>query len=171
MMAVSILLDTIRPKHIIEFGTGAGGLSIFIGIWAKINGANFRTYDSSDQRYYGELFNALKIEYICYDIFHHVDEIFSHIQQPGVTLVLCDNGDKHRELQTFSQGLKIGDFIMMHDYAKNQDVFTQKITPHYWDWHESSEQIALDAGLVPVYEKLLEYGAWGCFRKDKECLT
>jgi cephalosporin hydroxylase len=169
MLAISILLDAIKPRHIVEIGTGIGGLSVLIGIWAKLNGSNFRTYDSNDQRKYSELFLALGIDFQKKDALEAgVQEIVPHIQQPGVSLVLCDNGDKHRELAIYAPHLKLGDYIMMHDYAKSKEEYIEKIASKYWDWHESNESGAVGHGLTPVFTTLLEYAAWGCFRKEKE---
>lgn len=170
MLAISILLDKMRPENIIELGTGSGGLSILIGIWARIYGKNFRTYDKSDQRHTPDIFNALNIQFIQDDVYEAgANRIAPHIQQPGITLVLCDNGDKERELGIYAPKLKLGDYIMMHDYARNKEEFSEKISHgRYWDWHESSENAATSIGLIPVYTELLEYAVWGCFRKERE---
>jgi len=167
MLAMSILLDIIKPKNIIEFGTGTGGLSVLIGIWSKLNGANFRTYDNNDQRLYAEIFNKLGIEFICCDVHALHGDIIPHIQQPGVSLVLCDDGNKHQELEEYAPHLKPYDYIMMHDYSRDLDAYNSRIKPKYWDWHESSEFAGTQLGLTPVYERLLEYAVWGCFRKEQ----
>jgi cephalosporin hydroxylase len=165
MLAISLLLDTIKPRNIVEFGTGVGGLSVLIGLWAKMNGANFRTYDKSDQRQRPDIFEALGIRFSEKDVFSHLDEIAGHIQQGGVTLVLCDDGDKPKEIETFAKYLKSGDFIMAHDFIQN-DSTHDRIIPTYWSWRESSEKNGVDSGLTPVYQQLLEYTVWGCFRKE-----
>ena len=45
MLALNRLLIDLRPHRIIEIGTGAGGLSFYLGTYARIHGVRFVTID------------------------------------------------------------------------------------------------------------------------------
>lgn len=166
MNALSILLEVENPKTIVEFGTGFGGLSILLGIWARINGCDFKTYDQTDIREEIHIFEKLSINFECVDIHTAIPQIAERMRQPGKTIVFCDNGNKHREIVAFAPFLKDGDLILMHDYAKDDRFFSDEIVDKFWGWHESSKKDSENLDLIPVHEKLLEYAAWGCFKKE-----
>jgi hypothetical protein len=39
---------------------------------------------------------------------------------PGAVYIFCDGGNKPKELLTFSQFMRIGDIISVHDYTDDQ---------------------------------------------------
>lgn len=165
--AVSIFLNKIKPNTIVEFGSGQGGLSVLIGLFALINHTEYITYDTTDNCLYKDLFDILKINRKQEDIFSEktFENICKTIQQDGVTVVFADNGDKKRELKEFSKFLKSGDYILVHDYTENDDFFTTNIKDKFWSWHEVSLCDSDNLDIIPAYTKLFEYGVWGCFQK------
>lgn len=99
------------------------------------------------------------------------------IQSKGTTLVLCDGGDKVREVTQFAPYLKAGDFIMAHDWARDRAA-RERLRPKWpsWEswWSEGPEdavgrpglQPACDAnGVVQVYAEEFDDVAWFCGRK------
>jgi len=63
-----------------------------------------------------------KMVYIEMDLFHHIDIIGDVIKEN--TLVLCDNGDKIREMHLIAPYLKKDCVIMAHDYFESREEFT-----------------------------------------------
>ena len=115
--AFDSLLSEMKPARIIELGTGAGGLSVFLGIYSFATGCAFYTYDNLPRdRNYGELFKALGVNRHVCDIFADEKTIKELIAADGRTLLLCDNGNKKAEFNLFADALKVDDIIMAHDY-------------------------------------------------------
>jgi hypothetical protein len=97
-------------------------------------------------------------------------ELFDYINQPGLTIVLCDGGSKKNEFRLISSLVKEGDVIMAHDYAKNQDYFESNIKNKFWNWMEiqdsdinqSSNENNLNFLMQDEFEKV----AWVCKQKS-----
>ena len=51
-------------------------------------------------------------------------------------LLLCDGGDKPKEIQIYSEYLQDGSYIMGHDYAPTKDYFHKNIKIKIWNWLE-----------------------------------
>jgi len=106
--------------RIIEIGTYKWGLALFFFLWCKTKRANFYTYDikffpaSGVVRRLGVTLCFKKANIFQKDV---ADEIADHIKQPGMSIVMCDGGNKLRELTTFSRYLKDGDYIAVHDWG------------------------------------------------------
>lgn len=160
-------------KRIIELGTFHGGLSIFLGIYCFMNDITFITYDIQpfvhELPKINNLFKILNINYKIKNINNSFDEIKNEIQKDGVTLLLCDGGDKVNEFNTFSNYLKNNDIIMAHDYAVNDKVFNEEIKNKLWNWHEiqySQIQDACEKNNLQDYMKNeFEKAVWVCKRK------
>jgi hypothetical protein len=82
------------------------------------------------------------------------------------SLVMCDGGDKIREVNFYAPELQVGDFIMAHDYGKTRESF--KKAP--WQYHEIQwsdvSRAAIAHNLSSVYEELFEQVVWLCMRKE-----
>jgi hypothetical protein len=99
-----------------------------------------------------------------------VSLLFDYINQPGLTIVLCDGGSKKNEFRLISSLIKEGDVIMAHDYAKNQDYFESNIKNKFWNWMEiqdsdinqSSNENNLNFLMQDEFEKV----AWVCKQKS-----
>ncbi len=105
---------------IIELGTGVGGLSLFCGLLGIRYGLDVHTFDVTrhfDQPT-AELMAFLKVRY------HEVD-LFSAAGQAEVwgaidgrkTYLVCDNGNKRSEFQTYVPPLRPGSLVSVHDYG------------------------------------------------------
>ena len=94
-----------------------------------IRGVEFYTYDVKKR--WGEHLWKFKTDiefdkhFYQWDVFQHIEEIGKIISQPGQTIVFCDNGNKPREFNVFSQFLKVGDIIVVHDW--NKEIFPENV--------------------------------------------
>ena len=160
---LSILLDEVKPRQIIELGAGQGGLTIMLGIWARINGALFHSYELSCPLQLPELHEPLGIGLFAEDCMgkEASARIATVAQMDGVTLILCDNGNKRTEFARFQGVLKKGDIIMSHDFSDPE----RSIGSNYWGWSEFTPGDATPYSVKRVYRELLEYGAWGAYEK------
>lgn len=117
--AVHELLLTVEPSRIIELGTGFGGLTVFFGLYGYKHECDVVTYDNEPKdEAVSDLIAFLGVERYILDIFSIVDQISKRIAEPGKTILICDNGNKVREVNTFAGALKPGDVIMAHDYYR-----------------------------------------------------
>lgn len=138
-----------------------------------MNDITFITYDIQpfvhELPKINNLFKILNINYKIKNINNSFDEIKNEIQKDGVTLLLCDGGDKVNEFNTFSNYLKNNDIIMAHDYAVNDKVFNEEIKNKLWNWHEiqySQIQDACEKNNLQDYMKNeFEKAVWVCKRK------
>lgn len=163
------LLSRVRPARLLEIGTRTGGFTLML---ADVCGdAAIRTYDilqSPNQ----ELLLQRGIDSRVGDVFALEKEIGAYIQQPGKTMVLCDGGDKPREVKTFAPYLKPGDHILAHDYAADAEIFERDMRGQRWNWCEIvdadiAETIAA-VGLEPYIATQLAAVAWGSWRRTAE---
>ena len=91
-----------------------------------------------------------------------LEEIKSSIRSPGVSVVLCDGGDKPREFRILAEYLKPGDVIAAHDFMDHGS------TVHWRSCEIQSKDVAqtcLDFNLVPWNHEIFEQAAWLVKRK------
>lgn len=168
--AISILLEYGKPSRIMEFGTRFGGLSVFLGMYAKTCNIECYTFDIADQAKYKDFFNFMGVHYLVCDIFDPAvqQEISGLIRRPGRTILFCD-AIKEREFNVYAADLKPGDIILAHDYAKDQDDFeVMKKQRIWWQCEIEYDDIANTCSshhLVPVFADLFRTAAWCCFVK------
>jgi hypothetical protein len=158
-----------RPARIVELGTGCGGLSVLFQMYAAAGGGAFVTYDravhATEAR---RLFARLGVDarQRDFDAPFTTAEIARLIQEPGVTLLVCDGPDKVAEVTRFAPYLKTGDLVMAHDYAESRDVFDRTQHGRTWNYCEITE--ADIAGVVAAHRldavcpDVLAPGAWMC---------
>jgi len=169
------LLKEVKPKTVIEIGTSLGGLIRYINYMCKEMGLSLNavTYDINDR---GENFNNLmksegievKVENIFSEGYTGLKntEIVDTIQQDGVTVVLCDGGNKPKEFNILSKYLKKGDIIMAHDYASDKKKYENDIKEIYWNWHEISDNdidtAVTENNLKPFMQDVFTNAVWVC---------
>jgi cephalosporin hydroxylase len=175
------LVNRIKPKRVLEIGTASGGLTLLIRDIldeSSLHDTSLRSYDVIDKHYlHDQIKNGRNIEVIIKDVFNHQynelkerDEIVNYIQDDGVTLVLCDGGSKKNEFKILSDYLKIGDVIMAHDYAPNEEYFQEHIHGKIWNWLEIQDSDINDAclknNLVPYMDDDFKQVVWVCKIKE-----
>jgi cephalosporin hydroxylase len=170
---LSVAIHAIAPERILEIGTGSGGLSVLLALYARKTGADFVTIDRNECDPLAAAVidsvprrvplrsstGAWPSRVVC-DVWAREYAVNEFLSNPGRVLLLCDGGDKERELRTFAPALKAGDFVMVHDYLG--------ATEPEWRWVEIRldriTDLLEEQALVPSYE-YLERVAWGCFGK------
>ena len=173
------LLNAIKPKRILEIGTGVGGFTLFLRDTLNEIGLNktpiktFDIYHRTDQ--FKDEHNLENIDFNLYNIFNDdyelekVDEIKSFIQSEGITLVLCDGDSKVNEFKQLSPLLKIGDVIMAHDYIFNRQIFESDFFEKIWNWCEVTDedinQTCSEQNLKDFMMEDFEKVVWVCKRK------
>ena len=96
-------------------------------------------------------------------------EVIDFINNDGVTLVLCDGGDKIGEFNLLSNYIKPGDFIMAHDYSQDSETFESNVNNKIWNWHEISDKDIEDAcvknNLISYKKDVFDNVVWVCKTK------
>jgi len=169
-------LNEVKPKRILEIGTALGGFTKFLKLVS--DELNLETiilsYDIHSNPWYNEMIESgihVRVENIFNSDYSDVDVfVKDFIKSPGTTVVLCDGGDKVREFNVLSKYLKVGDFIMAHDYAENNEIFQEKINLKIWNWHEISNSDiirACEENNLKYYNKeSFENVVWTCRKKE-----
>ena len=165
-------LNEIKPKRILEIGTSLGGFTSFLNYSLKrLNvDCHILTYDIYYKNWYEQMKSDgidVRIENIFNSHYTEVkEEVIDFIIQDGVTLILCDGGSKIHEFNLLSNYMKVGDFIMAHDYSENRETFEKNVYLKIWNWHEIADIDIKDAcdrnNLVEYKKETFDNVAWVC---------
>jgi hypothetical protein len=143
----------IVPDRIIELGTCAGDFSLLIyNLRKEINDKfDFITCDHQI------LINIIpeKMSFCQMDIFEHIDFIGKLIKEN--TLILCDNGDKIREVHAMYPFLKKNCVLMAHDYFYDWEEFERR---NCWSACEITAADVSDLKLEPYLQDIMTEGLW-----------
>lgn len=169
------LIQSTQPHRILEIGTALGGFTAFLLETTQLLNikCNIRSYDIHYNSWYEDLKNNgadIRIENIFGDSWNSVqDEVVSYIQSEGLTIVLCDGGNKKDEFKLLSPHIKNNDIIMTHDYAPNREYFNQHMLNKIWNWHEIQDSDIAEScqkyHLAPFMQNEFLSVAWACFKK------
>jgi cephalosporin hydroxylase len=174
----SYAMELYPPTRIIELGTAGGGFTTVIGVHAWRIGCEVVSWSrevAPDERF-APLARFLGIRFIQGDVFHwaNVGQIAAEIQRPGVTFLLCDNGDKAREFNLFAPSLKLGDVIAAHDYSCAGQPMVKISTGEdraWWPWSEITvEKVAETVKaekLYPFLQSHFDMAGWLAYVKGK----
>jgi hypothetical protein len=89
------------------------------------------------------------------DIFNNL-EFIGHLIKPR-TLILCDNGNKIREINELSKYLRPHCVMMAHDYSHDWETFNPN---GIWAHCEITWADVKQIGLYPYHQDIMEKGAW-----------
>jgi len=109
----------VEYNRVIELGTGTGAFTYFLGSYQS---GQVYTFDTTRPEHEDRL-RRIQVRFKHMDVFAHEDIVANLITCPGRTLLLCDGGDKAREVNIFAKYLKVDDVIMAHDYAGTPAAF------------------------------------------------
>lgn len=162
----SYAMEHYPPARIIEIGSYNGGLLCALGVHAynikaKCYGFDVTPVPGDD---YKALAGFLGIQFYTMDCFSTEAMAFIKqlISEPGVTYLLCDGGNKMKELSTFAPYLKSGDVIAGHDYHCNRD--------DWWPFGETHPARLKDLiereNLTPFYQQYFDTAGWLALKKS-----
>jgi hypothetical protein len=168
-------LNDIKPKQILEIGTSIGGFTSFLNYTCKKLGINSHiiSYDINELSWYEDMKSEgvdVRVENVFTPNYDEVkQEVIDFINNDGVTLVLCDGGDKIGEFNLLSNYIKPGDFIMAHDYSQDSETFESNINNKIWNWHEISDKDIEDTcvknNLISYKKNVFDNVVWVCKTK------
>lgn len=157
LLAFEWILNSFPFCQIIEFGTGQGGLSLFLYYQAEIREMRFYTFDKQNRLGIpvgGEnkepvenrpeiTLSRMRDCFSVVDIFNaKVVPIIIDMLKDGPALVYCDNGAKPRELKTYAPLCLPGSVIGVHDWHR----------PHFGDL----EKFEKDNNLEVIYSEFCD---------------
>jgi cephalosporin hydroxylase len=177
-------LREIRPKRILEIGTGGGGFVLFLRDALdsiRLRDSAVRTYDIIGQ-FCHEVLRENRIDVRIVNLFHQAhlyldkpQEVVPFIQDEGCTLVLCDGGNKVREFRIFSHYIKAGDYIMAHDYVDTWNRYKEEFLDRVWNWCEIDErhitECSLQNNLRHHWKDKFDQAVWVCKTKISQKYT
>lgn len=132
------LLNAIRPRHIIEIGAGNCGLSYLFALYANITGGSYMGFDLIQGKH-ASMLNQHLGGFLQKDVLNdagNVEALKQRIAADGRVLLVCDAG-KALEFNLYASSLKVGDFVITHDFAPDRETFERDIKGKVWDWHEN----------------------------------
>ena len=155
-IAWMIAIMKYKPTMVIELGTCKGGFSSLISRCTSHIDAEFHTFDIRKSLRY-PLYGNSTFHYG--DWQQQIELIKSWVLRQGQCFFLCDNGNKPKEFNYFSDVIKPGDVIAAHDYADNA-VFN---TSWWWcsEIHDSDikDTIAKN-NLIPFETVWFDFSGW-----------
>lgn len=164
---ISQIVEDNKPTMIVELGTGCGLLTLLMTMGLN-NDVAIRTYDIEPnqiaiqdilEKHYDVVFNKA-------DIFKPISfkKILSEIHNEGYrTMVLCDNGSKIKEFNTFAPYLKPDDIIGVHDYFDTKQDFEYHKINRGW---RCCEVVTENLNLNNLRQiKTPPYLGWGFWKK------
>jgi len=161
-----------KVARIIDLGTSHGGLAVFLQLYASTCGATVITWDrTSNVPQHGDLLNRLGTVVRTGDILADPvvqEEIRSSLRSEGLSILLCDNGDKKREVSLFAPSLKVGDLLLAHDYAPDEEGHRRLGEGCWSSWEISDadvEPVRARYGFVPFLQDVFLLAAWLCMRR------
>jgi hypothetical protein len=101
-----VLNNNEQIRGIVELGTYQGGFSWFLDAQARARGIDFRTYDIIVPDVEPPGFTKL-------DFYRYPERV----ELDGPIALLCDGGNKPRELKTFPPMCPEGSVILVHDWG------------------------------------------------------
>lgn len=115
-------LNIAGAKSLIELGSGEGFFSLWLGCQCYQRDMEFLTVDEDvPAALQTPLAMAMTTwwQFRQFDIFEDTSRIEYHIARyPKPLILLCDNGDKKREFETFVPMLDPGDYVVVHDLGQ-----------------------------------------------------
>lgn len=137
---VEAILNAVNYERIIELGTGSGSLTVFMAAHAAVKSKLLHSFDNkhpSDECL--KVMGMLGASFLKCDIFIDEEFIGKLIDNDGLTILYCDNGNKPKEMDVFAKYMKRGDIMLIHDYpdeVKDFDIENVKYAHGLDDWNK-----------------------------------
>lgn len=169
----SYAMEIAPPARIVEIGHAGGGFTTALALHAHLIGAEVWSFDlcAVNQRY-APIAHQFGVHFVQIDVWgqaaqEHLERL---IARPGPTFVLCDGGDKHRELALFAPFCKPGDVLAAHDYdaMHERDPSSDQLA-RPWPWCETrkavGDEVAQKHNLEPWLQEHFDLAGWLAYRK------
>lgn len=159
------LLNAHSFDTIIELGTHDGGLSTVFALYCYLSKHTaWSTNEQEPSLYKNKTHHRSPKQFVTFDnvrrdeeaiaalkhlgaLFMQQDTLFDEEniagirrmignEKNGTVLLLCDGGNKKRELELYGSALKPGDFVCLHDWAANKTVAAENAAKGIWHSHE-----------------------------------
>lgn len=127
-----VLTANPQVRSIIELGTGHGGLTLYLKLWAARLGVDVHTFDV--HQYVMEdgampAFVRLGIHCHVMDIFtDEAMQLIKSVIADEPTYIVCDNGDKPREFATYAPVIPSGSVISAHDWGEAGEIRPEDVS-------------------------------------------
>lgn len=171
-------LTKIKPNRILEIGTAQGGFTNFLKMCCDDIGISteIRSYDIIEHGWYDDIRKNgidIRVENIFSTDYKYIQQdVIDFINKDGVTLVLCDGGNKIGEFNIIARHIKSGDFIMAHDYVDTHNNFIDNFKNKIWNWHEINDNdinsIVIENNLISYDKEQFDKVVWVCKYKNNE---
>jgi len=164
-------LEKEKFDSIIEIGSGAGTLSLFLAFCCHLIKSDFLTIDIN--KIAKETSDSIKMlggRFYQTDVYASecMELIKNKFDSKKRVLLLCDGAIKKRCINTFSKYLKVNDVIMGHDYFENIKTFkTQKHWTSCELINSDIEKTCKEYNLEKLYENVFNTIYWTCRIKRK----
>ncbi len=205
LVSFNRLLNAHNFDTIIELGTHCGGISLLFALYCRMSNIKavaddprepslfvnqthhkspkrFFTFDNveRDKGAHHVLRDLNAYSFIQDTLFNedNIEGIRRLIRNGGSVLLLCDGGNKKLELELYGSSLKNGDFVMLHDWAQDEEAFERNKREGVWfSWETRWEngqfgnqrfgigELCAQHGIEPVYTDEFDKVAWFCGRK------
>ena len=140
-----------------------------------LNDTPIRSFDVHEAAWYNDI-RKENIEINIENIFDQPylnlekpERIIPFIQEEGTTLVLCDGGHKIGEFNMIAPLIKVGDFIMAHDYIDVWQNYKENYVDKIWNWCEIEdiyiEKVSKEQNLVHYNKEIFDKVVWVCKQK------
>jgi predicted O-methyltransferase YrrM len=175
----SNFIESVRPARILEIGTAGGGTIQFLRDELDKNGlkdSTIKSFEISEHEWFPKMRES-GIEVIVeniFDVFYgeltKPEMIVPYIQEEGITVVLCDGGNKITEFNIIAPHLKEGDIIMAHDYIDTNKNYLENYRDKIWNWREIGEEhvehVSRKYNLQPFMQDEFSKAVWVCKLKN-----
>jgi hypothetical protein len=152
---------SIIPDRIIELGTADGEFTHWIYELRKAVNNDFDFITIDFIKYPTKMPPTIRaldnpnMIYCEFDVFNHIDFIGSLVKER--TLVLCDNGNKIKEVTLLTPYLKKDCVIMAHDYFESEEIFKDR---NIWPCCEITWNDVKDLDLEKYNYDLMASAIW-----------
>lgn len=159
-------------ERIFEIGTALGGLTRFINDFSKENNINTEILSIDVKPPNQQLINEgiQNLQMNALDA-KNISKLESFLKTDKKLLILCDGNEKPTEFKLYSKYIKVGDFIMAHDYAITYEYFESKIKNKKWDWCQITEGDVVDVcnkfNLIDYIDLKFNNEMWVCKTKKQ----
>lgn len=141
----------------IEIGTARGGFTAFLHEYIPY-------VVTHDICVHPERVTLPRVTYVVQDVFEQYrhDHISLQCASSDRKLLICDGGNKPREIQTFTPYLNVGDYVAVHDYDMTRSTQRER---RCWGWCECTVLDVPTERLTPVFG--FQQTGWGVFEVRK----